>query len=138
MEKQIEEIERALNDLEAEYSEIFKEWFYDNKGQKIDREFLFFAKGLYDAGYRKIYDDHQRQCTCYARGCQMAESLKTEVAEEIFAEIENALGLLRKAVAEGRKNDGIKYQQLHDGRIISLEAIAYFTAELKKKYTEGE
>ena len=58
----------------------------------------------------------------------------TDVAEEIFAEIENALELLLRIVTEGRKNDGIKYQQLHDGRIVSIEAIKYFIAELKKKY----
>ena len=58
----------------------------------------------------------------------------SEVAREIFEEIENALELLQKAVREGRKNDSIKYQQLHDGRILSIEAIKYFIAEFKKKY----
>ena len=61
----------------------------------------------------------------------------SDVAREIFEEIENALELLRRSVIEGRKNDGIKYQQLHDGRILSIEATKYFIAELKKKYTEG-
>jgi len=56
------------------------------------------------------------------------------VAREIFEEIENAIDLLRKSVVEGRKNDGIKYQQLHDGRMLSLEALKYFIAQLKKKY----
>lgn len=46
------------------------------------------AQYLYYKDYRKIYDDHQRQCTCYALGCQMAEELKKKVAREIFEEIE--------------------------------------------------
>lgn len=62
---------------------------------------------------------------------------KSEVASEIFAEIENALTLLLLSVAEGREKDGIKYRQLHDGRVLSIEAIRYFIAELKNKYTEG-
>ncbi|MEE0969202.1 MAG: hypothetical protein U0M06_07540, partial [Clostridia bacterium] len=37
-----------------------------------------YAERFYNAGYRKIYDDHQRQCTCYALGCQMAEGLKRD------------------------------------------------------------
>ena len=72
------------------------------------------AEHLYEKGYRKA----------------------SEVAREIFEEIENALELLRRCVEEGRKNDSIKYQQLHDGRILSIEAIDYFIEELKKKYTE--
>ena len=60
----------------------------------------------------------------------------SDVAREIFEEIENALELLRRCVEEGRKNDSIKYQQLHDGRILSIEAIDYFIEELKNKYTE--
>ena len=62
----------------------------------------------------------------------------SDVAREIFEEIENALELLQRCVEEGRKNDGIKYQQLHDGRILSIEAVEYFVDELKNKYTEGE
>ena len=71
------------------------------------------AESLYESGYRKIYDDHERQCTCYALGCQMAEELKREVAEEIFAEIDR----------------------------MCIDTFGNFNhrvfAELKKKYTEG-
>lgn len=53
-EKQIEEMKSIIDKAEEEYSEIWNEWFYDHKeGTKIDNEFLFFAKMLYDAGYRK-------------------------------------------------------------------------------------
>lgn len=64
--KQIEEMKLIIDKAEEEYSEIWNEWFYDYKeGTKKDNEFLFFAKMLYDAGYRK----------------------STEVAREIFEEI---------------------------------------------------
>jgi hypothetical protein len=69
---------------------------------------------LYNAGYRKIYDDNQRQCTCYALGCLMAEQLEKKVAEKIFAEIEN-----------NAYTYGINF-------VISKETLA----ELKNKYTE--
>lgn len=63
---------------------------------------------------------------------------ESEVVEEIFEEFKKALNSLQEQVEEGRKNDSIKYQQFHDGRLTSIEAIKYFTAELKKKYTESE
>ena len=78
-----------------------------------------------------INEDILNECDAFYEKCYRKAS---DVAREIFEEIENALDLLRKGIAEGRKNDGIKYQQLHDGRILSLEGIGYFTAELKKKY----
>lgn len=66
-EKQIEEMKLILDKAEEEYSEIWNEWFYDYKENgKIDHEFLFFAKVLYNAGYRKA----------------------SEVAREIFEQIE--------------------------------------------------
>ena len=77
------------------------------------------AEKLYTAGYRKAYDDHQRQCTCYALGCQMAESLKTEVARKIFEEI------------------GELINEYLDGRSYRHEFLTKI-AELKKKYTEGQ
>ena len=51
------------------------------------------AERLIAEDYRKIYDDHERQCICYALGCQMAEGLKRKVAEEIFAEIKKRLDM---------------------------------------------
>lgn len=100
--------------IEEMAKDLAKNAFFYNGGCLMN--YSNTAKLLYNAGYRKA----------------------EEIAREIFEEIENALDLLRKGIAEGRKNDGIKYQQLHDGRILSLEAIGYFTAELKKKYTEME
>jgi hypothetical protein len=117
-EKQIEEKMKVISDICPFYKE-YGTCEQCNTELDVDDEPCYWecmANAIIRYGYRKA----------------------SEVAREIFAEIENALGLLRKGIAEGQKNDGIKYQQLHDGRIISLEAIAYFTAELKKKYTEGE
>lgn len=45
--------------------------------------YIQYGKTFYNAGYRKIRDDHQRQCTCYALGCQMAEDLKRDVARKM-------------------------------------------------------
>ena len=73
------------------------------------------AVNIYNAGYRKIYDDHQRQCTCYALGCQMAKRLEQKVAEEIFGEIEYLIW----------QNDTHPACELTE-----------HIAELKKKYTE--
>lgn len=75
------------------------------------------VKNLHKMGYRKIYDDHKRQCTCYALGCQMAESLKREVARDIFEEIDNLLKFYIES--------GIYFEELED-----------MIAKLKKKYTE--
>lgn len=52
------------------------------------------VKNLSKMGYRKISDDHQRQCTCYALGCQMAEELKRKVAMEIFEQIDDTMELI--------------------------------------------
>ena len=78
------------------------------------------ARLLVEDGYRKIYDDHQRQCTCYALGCQMAEQLKREVAREIFAEIET-------------------YMFYHENIPKTIYKSIDFNIfnKLKKKYTEG-
>ena len=96
--KQIEEMKLIIDKAEEEYSEIWNEWFYDYKeGTKKDNEFLFFAKMLYDAGYRK----------------------STEVAREIFEEIENNYA---DFLFDGYRN------------IIVITEKDF--AELKKKYTE--
>lgn len=78
------------------------------------------AEHLYEKGYRKISDDHQRQCTCYALGCQMAEELKRERAREIFEEIENVLLDKASPLTVWCAINGQNY------------------AKLKKKYTEGK
>jgi hypothetical protein len=107
MEKQIEEIENQI----AEIAKLITEGA---------RSAMEDAEALYNAGYRKIYDDHQRQCTCYALGCQMAESLKRDVAEEIFAEIEEIA--MHSITSFGLQT-------------MVMGKVAF--AELKKKYTEG-
>ena len=90
------------------------------------------AERLIAEGYRKIYDDNERQCTCYALGCQMAEELKRKVAEKIFEEIEKA----RKQWDTVHNIDHFGYNGSAFGY---LEAdVDHTIYELKKKYTEGE
>ena len=101
---------------------------YDNGICNIDEKPCDYECGskqnayeLYNAGYRKISDDHQRQCTCYDLGCQMAEGLEKKVAAEIFEEIEK-----------------LAFEVTTHGHFYAL-GIGYGTfSELKKKYTEGE
>lgn len=80
------------------------------------------VKNLHKMGYRKIHDDHQRQCTCYALGCQMAEELKREVAREIFEELEKI----------AMHNVTLSYGLW----LMSMGEVAF--AKIKEKYTEGE
>ena len=109
--KQIEEMELVINDAEAEYSAIWKEWFYDNKGQKIDREFLFFAKALYNAGYRKA----------------------SEVALEAVDDFQRRLRHIFLDMCNGNDYDTLNLLQIDN----AIEALYdAFVAELKKKYTE--
>ncbi len=76
------------------------------------------VKNLHKMGYRKIHDDHQRQCACYALGCQMAEELKREVAKEIFETVDSTIDLICAMTG------------------VDIVAFGKY-AELKKKYTEG-
>ena len=122
--KQIKEMMQTLNYCCNEYDENGRH--IRNKCNSYDCEYWSEdnhcccsygrkeAEHLYNAGYRKIYDDNQRQCTCYALGCQMAEQLEKKVAEEIFAEIEKIT---------------VKYRHGYE-----FDLHMY---ELKKKYTEG-
>lgn len=59
------------------------------------------AKTLYEEGYRKIYDDYQRQCTCYALGCQMAEELKRGLTTHIFIDINNMFEKINYRITDG-------------------------------------
>ena len=104
-EKQIEEMS----------NEIYETLMLEAECPLSGMDCSIIADLLISKGYRKIYDDHQRQCTCYALGCQMAEELKRKVAREIFEEIEaiKCIGLLPSSWVKQ-------------------------FAELKKKYTEGE
>ena len=109
-EKQIEEMKNIIDKAEEEYSELWNEWFYDHKeSTKIDNEFLFFAKMLYDAGYRKA----------------------SEVAEEIFAEIEREIKSSVEVIItiKDEEEDG-----WYDGELNMLGMLGRYIAELKKKY----
>ena len=77
------------------------------------------AEEIYNAGYRKIYDDHQRQCTCYALGCQMAEELEKKVAREFIEAVDSMMECVTAMTG------------------LSLTYYGKY-AELKKKYTEEE
>ena len=105
-----------------------------------DKTYTEYVEALADhlstKGYRKIYDDHQRQCTCYALGCQMAESLKSEVAREIFEEIENVINdeLQNNYKVLPHFEFSNELWNKMSGRIEALKEICDFIAELKKKY----
>ena len=96
------------------------------------------ADALYNAGYRKIYDDHQRQCACYALGCQMAEQLKSKVAEEIFEIVDITLKVderdfERQFIESDNEKDAYVALALEN----YVHGVRKVFAELKKKYTEG-
>lgn len=115
-EKQIEEMEIALREAIHEFDDAWRECLH-NDGKQPRRETLFYAKYLVEnKGYRKVHDNYAIQCVCYALGCQAAEKIKTEVASEIFAEIEKLL--------------------IIDNFRLICNRIDF--AELKKKYTEVE
>lgn len=81
------------------------------------------AVGVFDAGYRKA----------------------TDVAADIFAEIEKMLNIQAKIVCKTRENAReadehmLSFLAMLDGRIYSLRVVEEHIAELKKKYTgEGK
>ena len=93
------------------------------------------ADKLFDNDYRKIYDDHARQCTCYALGCQMAESLKTEVAREVVDDFQRRIRHIFLEMCCGNDYNTLNLLEIDS----AIEALYdTFSAELKKKYTEGE
>ena len=69
----------------------------------------------------EVHDDHHKQVTCYALGCQEGDKIKREVAREIFEEIE-------ELAIYGTTPWGVC--------LISIGVASF--AELKKKYLEGE
>ena len=110
--KQIEEMAKdfcALN-MPCEECHLYKNRCHAKK----------YATRAYNAGYRKIEEDPFRRCTCLALGCDIADDLKREVAEEIFAEIEFEIAQLDF--------------DREETRAIAIEGII---ASVKKKYTEG-
>ena len=100
-----------------------------------------YAERAYNAGYRKIYDDLQRQCTCYALGCQMAEELKKDVARGIFAEIEKKVKASIVIYFEEMNKEHIKDTPLYDrcsGSVFAFKNMEDFLAQLKKKWEVEE
>lgn len=95
-----------------------------------------YATRAYNAGYRKIEEDPFRRCACLALGCDIADDLKREVAEEIFGEfrtlMREKLGI-NSGMAKIFQMDADFYKGRADGYIDAI----YSLAELKKKYTEG-
>ena len=115
------ERDKQIEEMAKDMCEYYYEGtcYQDKKPCDCKCECFTDAQYLYAKGYRKIYDDHQRQCTCYALGCQMAEELKKKVAREIFEEI----GKLTNEYLQGK---------------IYTHEFCTNLAELKKKYTESE
>ncbi len=136
-EKQIEEMA----------DEIYETLMLEAECPLSGMDCAIIADLLVGKGYRKISDDHQRQCTCYALGCQMAEELKEKVAREIFEEIEKNLN--RKTARSKPRFEklhrdekdlsiwGYKDMGYFQGIIATCEDLQDLIAELKKKYTEG-
>ena len=53
-----------------------------------------YARKAFEAGYRRIYDDHQRPSACYALGCQMADSIEKKVAGEFIEAVDQMMELV--------------------------------------------
>lgn len=107
-----------MNKQVEEMAQVYEEARYkaqETLGSMNEGAGVWYAKAFYKAGYRK----------------------QSEVAREIFAEIENTINSLQEDCEEGR-NDTIKYKQFYDGRINALEAMKYYLAEIKKKYEVQE
>lgn len=81
--KHIEEMAKAIEQARIKALDTTNSMNYGFGG--------WYAKELYDNGYRKIYDDHERQCTCYALGCQMAEELEKKVAKKFIEAVDSMM-----------------------------------------------
>lgn len=112
--KQIEEMAKDLEDVCEN-----RGCNYENGIRDCDK---CRAEWLYELGYRKASD----------------------VAREIFEEIEELLNLQAKIVCKTRDKyretdePMLSFIAMLDGRIYSLRVVEEHIAELKKKYTEGE
>ena len=111
--KQIEEMAKIIGD-NTEQDTMWPE-IYD------------CANALYNAGYRKIEEDPFRRCTCLALGCDIADDLKRDVAEEIFAEIDKKLDDI--TIVMGALDSLRTFHK-------TIEKVTVEVDELKKKYTE--
>jgi hypothetical protein len=100
------------------------------------------ADKLIAEDYRKIFDDHQRQCACYALGCQMAEDLKIENAFNIFADIDRSFMRILYVIEEGIKKAVIERDEeslkVHRNASLLVETAKRCIDSLKSKYLQSE
>jgi hypothetical protein len=114
-------MQHKITDIE-EMAKAVKIAHDEQKYLTSDRSINAIAKYLYNAGYRKASD----------------------VAREIFEEIEEMLNLQAKIVCETRGKYSetdeplLSFIAMLDGRIYSLRVVEEHIAELKKKYTENK
>lgn len=135
--KQIEEMRKDIYECDP------TECCFGDQCEKCPRTEI--TKALYDKGYRKQEDaDGWKEIAETYQ--HMFENAKTDVAREIFAEIEkeikSAIAVNYKA-REARRNRG--YSEINDNMISSiwakintLRGIFDFIEELKKKYEVQE
>lgn len=117
MEKQIEEIARDICGFSQGQTCII-----DNKKCDMACTYARVAEKITAKDYRKV----------------------SEVAEEIFAKIEEMLEIQEMIVCETRERSintdepMLSFVAMLDGRIYSLHVVEEHVAELKKKYAESE
>lgn len=127
-----------------------------NKEKQIEEMAVEFAKincnqkGCYSCNLCDEYGSLELNCEDYLHYRTMAETFynagyrkASEVAEEIFAEIEENLNNLIRYYKEKRKYvTEVEYSELEqrycDIKIKTFEERLLKIAKLKKKYTEGE
>ena len=83
----------------------------------------------------EVHDDHHKQATCYALGCQEGDKIKQEVAREIFKEIDKAVERLYHGYKIRLDNSALEIMC----KRIFRTAIVTTKNEIdtiKKKYTE--
>ena len=111
-EKRIDSLKNDL--LKSEF------WCFNEETGRFELDRQKTARNLHHIGYRKTSD----------------------IAREIFEEIEEMLNLQAKIVCQTRgtvmKADEppLSYMAMLDGRIYSIRVVEEHIAELKKKYTE--
>jgi hypothetical protein len=113
-EKQIEEMAKVLHERCREISEDTESLAkLEAQGKTMPDD---FAEALHNAGYRKA----------------------SEVAEEIFAEIEEIrLRQIRKSEFFRNGSTEEMERKFYEGAEWGLRQLSHWIAELKKKYTEG-
>lgn len=143
MNKQIEEMAKALHESQHEFDKAWHECL-QNKGKRPERENVFYAKYLVEKkGYRKasevekeladwkaIAEQYQKQFEdCY----EEKKKIASDVAAEVFAEIEKATEHYISKIKEMEKNlEGIS--EFYGGAITASNLMLNIIAKLKKKY----